>query len=275
MPRPARASLTSLRPGTRIGAVSYLNSRPLVCALEELAPTARVVYDLPSRLADQLAAGTLDVALVPSIEYARRPDYTIVSDACVSSDGAVRSVMLYSRVPMDRIASLALDEGSRTSAALCRILLAERFRLHPRIEPLPIGASLEDSTADATLVIGDRGMKPVGTEFAAVWDLGREWREWTGLPFVFAMWIARRHGELRPLAKLLSAGRTVGVRRVRRLAEQAAVELELSFEDCLAYLTKNLSFRIGQRQWRGLARFFDLAARHGLAPAGADRVLRV
>ena len=260
MPRPARASLTSLRPGTRIGAVSYLNSRPLVCALEELAPTARVVYDLPSRLADQLAAGTLDVALVPSIEYARRPDYTIVSDACVSSDGAVRSVMLYSRVPMDRIASLALDEGSRTSAALCRILLAERFRLHPRIEPL---------------VIGDRGMKPVGTEFAAVWDLGREWREWTGLPFVFAMWIARRHGELRPLAKLLSAGRTVGVRRVRRLAEQAAVELELSFEDCLAYLTKNLSFRIGQRQWRGLARFFDLAARHGLAPAGADRVLRV
>ena len=87
--------------------------------------------DLPSRLADGLVAGRLDVALVPSIEYCRNPGCTIVSDACIASDGPVRSIKLYSRVPLERIGSLALDEGSRTSATLVRIWLKERFRPGP------------------------------------------------------------------------------------------------------------------------------------------------
>ena len=95
----------------RVGAVTYLNAEPLIVALAELAPHARSSIDYPSRLADALAAGRLDVAMIPSIEYARHPGYTIVSDACIACDGPVRSVKLYGRVPVEDIHTLALDEG--------------------------------------------------------------------------------------------------------------------------------------------------------------------
>src|SRR5262245_39566916 len=102
----------------RVGAVSYLNTKPLICDFAELAPDAELVLDYPSRLAEALAAGTLDVALIPSIEFFQDPGYTIVSDACIGCRGPVLSVKLFSRVPVETIRTLALDEGSRTSAAL-------------------------------------------------------------------------------------------------------------------------------------------------------------
>src|SRR5260221_1678380 len=144
----------------RIGAVSYLNTKPLVYRLAELAPEHELGFDLPSRLADELAAGRLDVALIPSIEYFQRSDYTIVSDACIACRGPVRSVKLLSRVPLEQIGTLALDEGSRTSAALVRILLHERFGLKPKLLPFPIDARPESIVADALLLIGDRAMQP-------------------------------------------------------------------------------------------------------------------
>src|ERR687891_1633128 len=99
----------------RIGAVSYLNTKPLVYGLAELAPQHELAFDLPSRLADDLAAGKLDVALIPSIEFFAHDSYTIVSDACIACRGPVMSVKLFSRVPLEQIGTLALDEGSRTS----------------------------------------------------------------------------------------------------------------------------------------------------------------
>src|SRR3954470_23526408 len=111
----------------RIGAVSYLNTKPLVYRLTELAPQHELIFDLPSRLADDLAAGRLDVALIPSIEFFQRDDYQIIYDACIACRGPVRSVKLFSRVPIENIKTLALDEGSRTSIALARILLKEHY----------------------------------------------------------------------------------------------------------------------------------------------------
>src|SRR6476620_1833766 len=102
--------------GLNVGAVSYLNTKPLVFQLPDLAPQANLTFDYPSRLADQLTAGQLDVALIPAVEYFRGRDYSIVSDACIGCRGPVLSVKLFSRVPMDQIRTLALDEGSRTSA---------------------------------------------------------------------------------------------------------------------------------------------------------------
>src|ERR1044072_1475060 len=99
----------------RIGAVNYLNTKPLIYQLEKLAPQAELVLDLPSRLADGLAAERLDVALIPSIEFLQDPSYTIISDACIGCRGPVMSVKLFSRVAPERIRSLALDEGSRRS----------------------------------------------------------------------------------------------------------------------------------------------------------------
>jgi chorismate dehydratase len=125
MIRPALQTVpaTPARP-LRVGAVQYLNTRPLVHGLA--AAGVRLEFDLPSRLADRLAAGTLDVALIPSIEMFRAPSKTIISDACIACRGPVWSVKLFSRVPIGQIRTLALDEGSRTSVALVQILLAER-----------------------------------------------------------------------------------------------------------------------------------------------------
>ena len=142
----------------RIGAVSYLNTKPLVHGLAARGVAVR--YDLPSRLADQLAAARLDVALIPIVELFRHPGYRIVSDACIACRGPVMSVKLFFRTPPDRVASLAIDEGSRTSVALARILLAERHGVRPRLEPLPIDAGLGDTRADAVLLIGDRALGP-------------------------------------------------------------------------------------------------------------------
>ena len=254
----------------RIGAVTYLNARPLTVELERLAPDAEIVVDLPSRLADGLAEGRLDVALIPSIEFFHQRGSRIVSDACVSCDGPVRSVMLYSRVPIERIRTLALDEGSRTSAALTKILLHERFPVEPKLERLPIGSSIQQSTADAVMLIGDRGMLPVDGPFEEVWDLGQQWSEWTGLPFVFAMWVAREGVDLSPLDELFTAARDAGVRRLREIARTEAPQVGLPEKDCLDYLRNSLGFHLGPRQRQGLARFYELASRLGLAPAGMD-----
>ncbi|MFH1918610.1 MAG: menaquinone biosynthesis protein [Planctomycetota bacterium] len=252
----------------RVGAVSYLNSRPLTLTLADRAPHAEIVVDLPSRLADGLASGRLDVALIPSIEIFRNPGYTIVSDACVACDGPVRSIKLYGRVPVERVRSLALDEGSRTSAAMTRILLKERFNLEPDIEQLPIGATLDDTAADAVMLIGDRAMLPVNGSFEFAWDLGEEWSRWTGLPFVFAMWIARPNVELSGLNELLAGARDEGVRRIDEIARREAPLLGLPEEECRAYLRDNLRFVLGEREQQGLEAFRRLAARHRLAPQG-------
>jgi len=256
----------------RIGAVAYLNARPLTWCLGRLAPHAEIVVDLPSRLADQLAQGRLDVALIPSIERCRHADYAIVSDACVACDGPVRSIKLYGRVPVERIGTLALDEGSRTSAALARILLKERFGLEPELEELPIGASLGDTAADAVMLIGDRAMLPVDGPFEFVWDLGEEWSSWTGLPFVFAMWTARSDVDLRNTGELLAAARDEGIRRLDEIARHEAPLVGIPEEDCRSYFRDNLCFRLGERELEGVETFYRLAAKHRLVPTGVKLV---
>src|SRR5579872_1722515 len=133
----------------RIGAVNYLNSKPLIEGLAELALQAELVLDYPSRLADRLSAGRLDVALVPSIACLLEPNYEVVSDACVAARGPVLSVKLYFRKPPRAVRRLALDAGSRTSATLARILLAERCGVLPELEPLPLDRSAAGTDADA------------------------------------------------------------------------------------------------------------------------------
>jgi chorismate dehydratase len=245
-----------------------LNSKPLIHALDRNGAEMEMIEDLPSRLAERLAAGELDAALVPSIEYFRHPGYAIVSDACIASDGPVRSVKLYGRVPPERIRSLALDEGSRTSAALARILLKERFGLSPQIVRLPIGTPVEETVADAAMLIGDRGIHPPQGRFEFIWDLGQEWLAWTNLPFVFAMWIARPAADLSRLEEVLRTARDRGLTQLAEIARQHALAVRLPECECLAYLRDHLQFRLGPRQRQGLQRFYELAGRHGLAPTG-------
>ena len=254
----------------RIGAVSYLNTRPLVYRLAELAPQHELVFDLPSRLADQLAAGQLDVALIPSIEYFQNSDYQIISDACIACRGPVRSVKLLSRVPIDQIRTLALDEGSRTSVALVRILLQERFGLSPALLPFPIDARPESVEADALLMIGDRAMHPPVGEYVAQWDLGDVWCRWAELPFVFAMWVANRGSgvgsqesgeDFGGLAVILNKSRDLGVANVEQIARAEHARCGLSYDDCLTYLRDHLHFTLGPRELAGLTLFEKYARR--------------
>jgi chorismate dehydratase len=249
----------------RLGAVSYLNTKPLVYGLEQLAPNAVIEYDLPSRLATGLAEGRFDVALIPSIEYFADPTYSIISDACIACRGPVLSVKLFSRVPMDRIRTLALDEGSRTSAALVRILLRERFGISPATECLQIGADASETDADAVLLIGDRAIQPPAFEYVEHWDLGEQWCLWSDLPFVFAMWVARGTDVPAELAAALQAARDAGIKNVESIASQEASRVGLTVDACLSYLRDNLYFYLGPREQQGLELFRQQAARSMVA----------
>jgi chorismate dehydratase len=265
---------TSIGGAVRIGAVAYLNSKPLIEGLRDLLPDAEITLDYPSRLADDLEAGQLDVALVPSIEVLRHSSYEVISDACVATRGPVMSVKLYSRVPFGNIRSLALDEGSRTSAALARIMLEERFGVSPRLEPLPFGKSPVTTKTDAVLLIGDRAMRLPEESFAATWDLGEEWLRWSGLPFVFAVWATRGNADLGMVDEALGRARDQGVERAAEIARRESSHLGIS-EDCaFNYLTRNLHFRLGAAERSGFRLFAELSARLGLVPEGADIVFR-
>ncbi|MCA9058733.1 MAG: menaquinone biosynthesis protein [Planctomycetaceae bacterium] len=259
---------------TRIGAVSYLNSRPLVEGLSELLPSARLTLDYPSRLADQLGRGELDVALIPSVEYFRRPGYEIVSDACVAARGEVLSVKLYCRVHPGQIRRLALDEGSRTSAALVKVILAERYGVFPETEQLKMESTTADTTADAVLLIGDRAMHDPQEKFVAVMDLGQIWYEWTGLPFVFAMWVARTEARTDGVDEALSRARDLGLEHVRQIAATESRRLGLSEQLALNYLTRNLHYRLTSAERCGLRLFCELAAQHELVDPNVEIIYR-
>lgn len=257
------------RRSLRVGAVSYLNSKPLIEGFSVALPSASLLLDVPSRLADELQKGRLDVALIPSVEAFSDPDYVIVSDACVATHGPVMSVKLYSRVPLGEIRTLALDEGSRTSACLTKVILSERFGVEPKIESLPLQQGTEATTADAILLIGDRAMHAPAETFHTVWDLGEEWLRWTGLPFVFAMWVARRDTDLRGVGEALSAVRDLGLLSIGAIAERESGALGISAEVAQHYLTHNLHFRLGSAERQGLKQFHQLAAELGLVPLGS------
>jgi chorismate dehydratase len=300
--------MTMSETALRIGAVSYLNSKPLVEGLGELLPQTEIRLDFPSRLAIDLADGELDVALIPSIEYFRGHNYQIISDACVAAHGPVLSVKLYSRVPWGEIRTLSLDEGSRTSATLARILLAERHGVFPQLEPLPLHCRTEESKADAILLIGDRAILPPDEQFLGTWDLGEEWFEWTGLPFVFAMWVANdgttldrtkqkvrvesfpaieNHAveavdalrapdeDLDFVERALRQSRNWGIARLEEIAEREALQLGLSLPTTFNYLSKNLQYHLGRAERSGLKLFYELARGLDLAPAGVDLRFRV
>ncbi|WP_435007512.1 menaquinone biosynthetic enzyme MqnA/MqnD family protein [Tundrisphaera lichenicola] len=262
-------------PTLRVGAVSYLNAKPLYYRLSEWATGVDLSMDLPSRLASRLAGGELDLALIPSVEYLRGAStgYEILPGFAIAARGAVRSVKLFSRVPFEKIDRLALDEGSRTSQALTQVWLEARYGVRPsEIEPLPMGVSALESMADAVLVIGDRAMKVPDEPFHSVVDLAQAWNDLTGLPFVFALWVARPGVDLGELPDVLARCRAEGLANAGELAGRYGPRLGIDFDVCLDYLTRVLSYELGEPELAGLRLFARMAASLGLAPEGVDLV---
>jgi chorismate dehydratase len=254
----------------RIGAVEYLNSKPLICDLPELAPEAELVLEVPSKLADLLAEGQLDVGLIPIIEYFRSGKYTVVPNIAIASRGPVLSVTLFSKMPWKGIRRVALDEGSRTSAALTQVLLRHRHGVKPEVVPLSLDRHAEEADADAVLLIGDRAMHACLPGFPYAYDLGQEWHDWTGLPFVYAVWAVRPGVDLGPVADALVEAKRRGLERIGPIAHHEAPRLGLDAGFCRRYLQSIIQFDLGPRELAGLHHYYMLACELGLARRGVN-----
>lgn len=252
----------------RVGAVNYLNTKPLIYDLESISPDLVLSLDVPSKLADDLAAGNLDVALIPAIEYFRAGTYSIVPGISIASRGAVLSVTLFSRRPWSAVRRVALDVGSRTSIALTRTLSAKRYGIAIECVSLPLDADPEMTDTDAVLLIGDRAMHACLPGFPHAYDLGQEWHDWTGLPFVYAFWAVRTGVELNGVADALHEAKRRGLHRVGEIAAREAPRLGLDAGFCRRYLNHIIQFDLGPREQAGLRKFADLAAELGLARQG-------
>ena len=254
----------------RLGAVSYLNTKPLVHGLEARRDLFNVRFDVPAQCAALLHEGRIDLGLIPAIEYLRG-DYRIVPGVAIGSDGPVASVAVFSRVPVDRIETLAMDISSRTSVALTRILCARRWKIAPKLTPAEPDVRAMLARADAALIIGDPALHIDATAQGLLKvDLGAEWKSLTGLPFVYAMWSGRDGACGSEHVAELNAARERGVRDVAAIAREHARGDQQRESRAVRYLSDNLEYGLGEAEIAGLWRFYELAAEHGLVPGLRD-----
>jgi chorismate dehydratase len=251
----------------RLGAVSYLNTKPLVYGLEAQPELFTVRFDVPAVCATLLHEGGVDVGLIPAIEYFRG-DYRIVPGVAIGSDGPIASVAIFSRMPIEQVRTIALDVSSRTSVALTRVLCAYRWHITPVLVPTEPDLSAMLARADAALVIGDPALAiDPATHGVSKIDLGTEWRELTGLPFVYAMWSGRAGVVDAAHVGALNAARDCGMAHVRAIAKAYGQGDPAREARALTYLSDNLKYQLGPREIAGLRRFHELAAQLGIVPA--------
>jgi chorismate dehydratase len=256
----------------RVGAVRFLNARPLVFGLDRRADV-QLSMDVPAGLGDALDAGRLDAAMVPAIDCLRAgPRWTILSAGCIASDDETLTVRIFSRVPLDRIDRLAADGDSHTSVALARLVLGRSFNRNVQIETADMRAVLALPPAerpDSVLLIGDKVVAARPNDPASPWpiqlDLGCAWRKLTGLPFVFAVWAANRAGQWSQLAAILDEARLAGVARLEQIARADGPPLGWPIELAIAYLTRHLAYELTPHRREGLERFFEFVGQDGVA----------
>jgi chorismate dehydratase len=277
----------------RLGAVGYLNARPLVHGVDARPDLFSLRFDLPSTCARLLHDGDIDVGMIPSVEYQRGPEpYRIVPDLGIVSDGEVASVALFTRVPRDDIRTIGLDTSSRTSAGLTRVLCREAWGIDPRFVPIPPEKAARVEGCDAALLIGDPALflDHAAAGFMKI-DLGAEWTRLTGFPFVWAMWAGRPDALTPQHVIALQRARDAGVANSEAVADAycairptpaegplhaeaggvsltpAHDVLRAKAEVCRAYLRDNIQYGLGEREAAGLRRYYELARRHGVIDA--------
>jgi chorismate dehydratase len=248
----------------RLGAVGYLNTKPLVYGLERQPERFDVRFDVPSKCAALLHAADVDLGLIPSIEY-QRGDYRIVPGIAIASRGPVASVAMFTRTPLAKIRRIALDTSSRTSAGLLRVLCDERFGV--QAEFVSHGPDLAGmlEVADAGLLIGDPALF---TEHDALrldkYDLGAEWTAMTGLPFVWAFWAGRPGVAAPDDCCALTSARDAGMRSVSQIARAYGAGDAHREAVAARYLTEFIKFDLGPDHVAALARYYASASRLGI-----------
>jgi chorismate dehydratase len=279
----------------RVSVVEYLNTAPLVWGFTDGPQAGR--YDLnftvPSLCAEALRAGRADIGIIPAIEYQRMSGMVAFADMAIASKREVRSLLVVSRKPIDRVRTLALDTSSRSTVALVRLLARHRWKIEPEFfdaDPDPAGIL---QRADAALVIGDPALRiavkidalhaktaapagepcctddpdasPVpGVTILFVYDVVAEWRQWTGLPAVLALWVARREFATSEIAADFLASKAYGLSHIPEIARQASDQLQLPEEVIDTYLRENINFDLDAENCAGLERYYQECARAGL-----------
>ena len=249
----------------RIGGVRFLNARPLLHGLGEwcAAHRAELVEDVPARLTDLLRAGDLDVAIIPAIDVVSDDQFCLLPGLCISSRGPVHSVRIWSKAPLERIGSLALDTSSHSSAAMARVLLAELYGLRPRLIYAPPDLEAMLAQADAALLIGDPALQAHAAG-GRVLDLGEAWNALVGLPFVFAVWAARRGADLGAVPAALRRARESGAAALDEIIADGAARLNVPISLCDEYLRRAIRHDLNDDALAGLRRFGQMAEKHGV-----------
>lgn len=250
----------------KLAASSYLNSAPLIWSFLQgsLQRSVDFIEAVPARCAQMLSEAEVEVALVPVIEYQRTNDVSLVPDVCVGSKGEVRSVLLVStKSQLESIGSVALDESSRTSATLVKIIFREFLGRDAQWTTRSPNLNEMLERNDAALIIGDPAMVfPRGN--LRIWDMASLWRNYTGLGFVFAMWMLNDSAIDRVRRIDFAAARDEGVENKADIISEYQELLGLSRDSLQEYLDENICFRLDKQMQQGLNLYYELAYKHGL-----------
>ena len=250
----------------RLAASSYLNSAPLIWSFLYGSKQGHVdfVEAVPARCAELLAKREVEGALVPVIEYQRITGGALVEDVCVGSQKEVLSVVLVSKdTELEHVRSVALDESSRTSATLVKVIFREFLDHEPAWNTRSPNLEQMLERNDAALIIGDPGMT-FPRAGLKIWDMASLWRKHTGLGFVFAMWMVRDDAIERARSVDFAAARDEGVAQVEDIVGSYKHKLPLSLDDLRRYLTENIVFHVDESMQRGLELYYQLAFKHRL-----------
>jgi chorismate dehydratase len=245
----------------RIGSVSYLNAKPLIYGIED-AQNIRLALDVPAKLIDGLRDHRFDIALLPIIDYQRLDDLRLLTSGGIGCDGPTLTVRIFSRVPINQIQTLSCDVHSHTSVALARVILAEQY--HRRPEFVAFDHSHRSPQVEAMLLIGDKVVCEEPAGYPHQIDLGQAWKELTGLPFVFAAWVARGNAELGDLPIQLEQAKAEGMAHLDQIVQKDAIPRGWPAELALRYMTEYLKYDIGPRQIAAIQLFHQLAAKYGM-----------
>src|SRR5258708_6232368 len=264
----------------RISAISFLNTAPLMWdfengdSRERLRQHFEISYTIPSRCAEQLKEGSDDIGIIPVAAYTVIPDLVIVPDVAIAAKNKVRSILLVSKVSLEKIRSVATDDSSRTSAALVEIYLRKFVGIDPGFTRQKPSLKKMLQWHDAALLIGDPALQ-ARTEGYFVYDLAEEWRRWTGRPFVFAFWAVRK-AALQGVApeidipRIFQQSRDNGLKHIPEIASAWAKRLELQETLITDYLSQNVDYYLDSENLEGLRLFFRYGVECKVWPAAPE-----
>ena len=254
-----------------VATVSFLNAKPLVEGLDN-EPGVSLISRVPSKLLQALTSGIAHVALCPIIDFQRvEEELCVLPVGAIASDGPTLTVRVFSQVPLDEIETVHVDGDSHTSVALLQVICAERFGLHPVLEPLTPGRKATNGdTPQSLLLIGDKVVRdePSRDLYPHQLDLGQAWKELSGLPFVFAVWMARVGEDLGLLPQLLDQQRSINASRIGEIVRRYAGPAGWPTALAARYLGEILSYEVGDRELRSIELFWSRCRAMGLV----DRV---